>query len=853
MVLGACLLAGGAAGVAHATAPLARLSPPLSTPWTAGISRTAPLAEYPRPQLTRPDWENLNGQWQYETSPHRSSPPFGRDLAQTILVPFPVQSALSGIARGDTVGWYRRTFTIPSAWRHRHVVLNFGAVSWASTVWVNRRLVGTHRGDYDAFSLDITRALSRRGPNELVVGYVNPVGGGGEPVGKQALGPPSSILHSANSGIWQTVWLEPVSSSRITALKLTPELPHSRLRVDPTLLTDQRGVTLQAQARAGPRLVASGQVPAGRSLNLEIPHPQLWSPDHPYLYTLQLQLLDRHRRVLDRVASYFGMRSITLGRLGGQTRILLNGHFLFQTGGLDQGYWPDGQYTAPDAALRADVLTAKTLGYNMLREHEKVQPDRWYMWADRLGLLVWQDMPSMPLINPHPPSAAARSEFRQELSRIIIQLRSHPSIVTWVPFNEGWQQFDLDGITRAVRTLDPSALVDSQSGGANCCAAQESRLSDIRDTHLYTGPFAVAPDSRASAIGEYGGILPFPPRGHRWPGTLYSIGSPAVEWPVSDSSAAVEAQYAMLASEARHGGLSAAIFTEFGAYEQELGIVAYDRRAFSLNPRFVARLNGQLIAAAVSAPARGREKVPPASSGFWPLNEGRGSAVPNLVSPAHPLLLANRSGWTRGPHGRPALILRGAGAAAATLAPVIDTARSFTVSAWLRSDQVGQSASGVSQLSAPGSGFSLGIETQRGRQAAAVPGQWSSGIAPPALRSSWSLLTPNGASCAIAACAVRANLHYGDGRIGVGTGVWRYVTGVFDAGRRTVSVYVDGQPQDLEHTPGLPPGTGPLIVGAGTAVYAAQDSLRGAITQLRTYARALTPAEIWQLYRAESR
>ncbi len=766
-------------------------------------------------------------------------------------MPFPVQSALSGIARGDTVGWYRRTFTIPPAWSDRHVVLNFGAVSWVSAVWVNRRLVGTHRGDYDSFALDITRALNRHGLNELVVGYENPVGAAGEPVGKQSAGVPNAIFHSANSsGIWQTVWLEPVSAHRITDLELTPDLPHRQLAIDAAVL-GSRGLRLRVQALAAGRSVAEAEGPAGRLLSLAIPRPQLWWPDHPYLYTLKLQLLDR-TGIVDRVGSYFGMRSVTLGRIGGQTRILLNGRFLFQSGALDQGYWPDGLYTAPDAALRADVQTAKTLGYNMLREHMKVESDRWYMWADRLGLLVWQDMPSMSPGTPHAPTATAQTEFRRELTRIVIQRRSHPSIVTWVPFNEGWQQFDLDGVTRQVRALDPSALVDTQSGSANCCDALESRFSDIRDTHLYTGPFAAPPDTRASAIGEYGGILPFPPIGHRWPGTLYSIGSPAVEWPVSDSSGALEEQYSMLGSEARNGGLSASIFTEFGDYEQELGIVAYDRQAFSLDPRFVRRLNSQLIAAASLSVVRGRQKVPAASSGFWPLNEGQGSAVPDTLSSAHPLLLANGARWTPGPRGDLALVLPGGAPAAATLAPVIDTAQSFTVAAWLRSDLTGQSGSAVSQMSGQGSAFSLGVETDRGPEVQALQGQAASGIAPPAFRSSWSFLTPNQPSCSVQACTVRTNLHYGDGRNGVRTGTWHYVAGVFHAATSTVSIYVDGQPQDVEHTGGLPAASGPLIVGAGTSAYAAQDSLRGAITQLRTYARALTPAEVWQLYRAAS-
>ncbi len=849
-VLAACLPGCLAPPSASATAPLQHRPAVLNTPWTGRVSTVAPLPEYPRPQLQRRSWQNLNGRWQYERALPRQRPPFGQSLAETILVPFPVQSQLSGIERPDLAGWYRRTFRVPRAWGGQHVVLNFGAVSWLSSVYVNRKLVGIHRGDYGAFSLDITRAL-RRGSNELVVGYLNPAGGAGEPVGKQALAPPSGFLHSANSGIWQTVWMEPVAPAHVTGLELTPDLGRHRLLVS-AAVSGGRGTVVAVQALAGARVVASAQARAGHAISLSIPRARLWWPSDPYLYGLRVTVL-RRRHALDQLNSYFGMRSVTLGRVAGARRILLNGRFIFQTGALDQGYWPDGLYTAPtDDAMRFDVQSAKRLGYDMLREHAKVQSDRWYLWADRLGMLVWQDMPSMAITTPHAPTRAARAEFRRELSEIVVQRRSHPSIVTWIPFNEGWQQFDVSGVARQVKRLDPMALVDGQSGSANCCAAQESATSDIRDTHLYTGPFAVPGDRRASVVGEYGGVLPLPAPGHRFPGTLYSIGNPAAEWRLGEVTGVIRRQYEMLGVEMRTEGVSGAIFTELGAYEEELGLVSYDRQTFTIPPGFMAKLNARLVAASLRLGSRrpGRAVVPSGSTGRWPLDEGHGASGRDASGHGHPLSLQPGASWTAGPHGRAALALPGHGAAAVAPATVIETTHSFTVSAWLRSAVLGESASAVSELGTDGSSFSLGIETERGALVQARPGEISSHRLVGTLRTRWTFLVPQNPSCTPLACAVRANTHYDDGRLGVRPGTWHLVTGVFDRRTGTVSVYVDGEPEDVEHVDEMPPSRGPLTVGAGTAVYGPQDSFLGAISGLRTYGRPLTPDEVWQLYRA---
>ncbi len=817
------------------------------------MSTVAPLPDYPRPQLERADWLSLNGRWQYQRARVGEAPPLRQNLAQTILVPFPSQSALSGIEREDRAGWYRRAFRVPHSWSGRHLLLNFGAVSWAARVYVNGRLAGTHRGDYDSFSLDITHLVSQRGANELVVGYVNPIGSAGEPVGKQIVGAPYAIYHTASSGIWQTVWLEPVGAVHVKHLDLRPDLRRNRMIVTATTTAPVGGSSVIAEAFAGKRLVASAVGRPGRPLALAIPHARLWSPTDPFLYGLRIRLLGGGGITEDQVQSYFGMRSVSLGRVGGAVRILLNGHFLFQTGALDQGYWPDGMYTAPtDAALRFDIESAKRLGYNMLRMHVKVEADRWYYWADKLGMLVWQDMPNLPVAGVSTvPTAAAQAEFRRELSAVVAERASHPSIVVWVPFNEGWGQFALGSITRQVRALDPTRLVDTQSGSANCCAAIESPSSDIRDSHLYFGPFAVAPDRRASVIGEYGGVIPFAPAKDRWPGTPTSIGSPASSWPPANIVSLLRAQYAELALELRIRGLSAAVFTELGAYEQELGIVSYDRRVFTLSPFLLRALNHSLIsaserAAGLRAPGA---SIPRGTSGLWRFDEAGGASAGDASGYRHPLTLSGGAGWTRGVRGG-ALSITGAGQQASTDGPVIDTRRSFTVSAWLNSALARQSGSAVSEPGTTGSSFSLGIATE-GPSPGERAGSVAIGKPLPPQRTWWTLVVPAGTGCPASSCGVQASLHYDDGRYSPVAGSWHDVTGVYDAAGATTALYVDGIPEDVEHVFGLPAASGPLTVGAGLSDYAPTDTFVGSIDELRTYARALSPTEVWQLYKAQ--
>jgi Concanavalin A-like lectin/glucanases superfamily/Glycosyl hydrolases family 2, sugar binding domain/Glycosyl hydrolases family 2 len=847
-VLGMLALAGVLAPPAAATAPYVEQFPPLLTPWTRSVSTTAPLPEYPRPQLERSNWLSLNGQWEYEQGQQGEAPPFGRDLAQTILVPFAPESPLSGIEREDDWGWYRRQFTVPASWHGQHVLLNFGAVSWQARVYVNGKLAGSHVGDYDSFSLDITGLLNASGPNELVVGYYDPIGAAGEPVGKQRSGVPRSIFHTPASGIWQTVWLEPVSPEHVTALDLVPDLADGTLTVTATVTGGSAGRVI-ASALAGNAVVATGSGRPGRAFSIRIPVPHPWSPSDPYLYGLRLELVGARGQPPDQATSYFGMRSIALGRVGGATRILLNGQFVFETGALDQGYWPDGVYTpSADEAIRADILAAKNLGYNMLREHQKLEPDRWYYWADKLGILVWQDMPSMRAPGTG-PTAAEETEFRRELAAIVAQRRSDPSIVAWVPFNEGWDQFDPSGLVSEIKGLDPSALVDSNSGSANCCSGIEAANTDVHDTHLYSGPFSVPADGRATVIGEYGGVLAYPPAAHRWPGVLTSLGSSVQAWGAPPVESFLRAQYSELRQEMRVRGLSGAVFTELSGYEDELGILTYDRAAYTISPPLVRSLNASLIASSqrISDLSPQEPAIPPGTTGLWTFDQNQGSVAYDGSGYGHTLTLAGGAGWSQDSTGG-ALRISGPGQYAFSAAPLIDTSRSFTISAWLNYAAPGESGSAVTEPGPDGSSFSLGVET-----AALGPGGKPGAGGLPGKGTRWTFIVPNGSKCTAAQCGVRANMRYNDGRGDPAPGRWHQVTAVYDRGSATIRLYVDGVPEDVEHVWGIPPETGPLLVGAGAGNYGQADTFIGSIRGLRIYSRSLAPGEVWQLYGAGSR
>ncbi|MFO7250591.1 MAG: PA14 domain-containing protein [Actinomycetes bacterium] len=542
----------------------------ISTKWAKKVNPNRPLPEYPRPQLTRKDWSNLNGVWEFAPAREGEDPPFGRTLPERITVPFPVESTLSGINRHEDRMWYRRTFTVPASWAKKgRVLLHLDAVDYEAVVYVNGTQVGSHKGGYDRFTVDVTDALRPHGQQELIVYVADPSDRDRQALGKQHLNP-QSIWYTTTSGIWQTVWLEPVPEAYISGLRTTPDVPGKALKATVTAEGEAAEVTLTARAKG--RVVGTVSGAPGTELTLPVPDPILWTPENPFLYDLEVTLKDARGRTLDKAGSYFGMRSISIGKVDGMNRILLNGEPVFHFGPLDQGFWPDGIYTAPtDEALRFDLEQIKNFGYNAVRKHVKVEPDRWYYHADRLGLLVWQDMPSRFAAR----SAEDNAQFEAELKRIMDQHHNSPSVVMWVPFNEGWGQYDQARIADQVKAWDPSRLVNNMSG-INCCGAVDGGNGDVADYHIYVGPGdPPAPTGdRATVLGEYGG-LGLLVVGHSWSGGGWGYqGEP-------DANALTN-HYLQLNEQLKRlrscKGLSAAIYTQITDVEIEVnGLLTYDR------------------------------------------------------------------------------------------------------------------------------------------------------------------------------------------------------------------------------------------------------------------------------------
>lgn len=563
----------------------------LRTPWADKVSPANAHPEYPRPQLTRDKWKNLNGTWEFAGAKAGEQPPTGKKkLGEKILVPYPVESQLSGIERHEDRMWYKRTFTVPADWQvhgTRRLQLNFDAVDWQAVVYVNGKKVGEHKGGYDRFSLDVTDALKENGGlQELIVGVYDPTdsaGGENPPIGKQRLDP-SGIWYTPSSGIWQTVWMEPVGRDRAEDVKTTPDLANRSVSVSVRGVRD--GVPVTAVAYDGSREVGRASGTGGKAFSVPVPRPHLWTPDDPHLY--QLKVTVGRGSDTDRVGSYFGMRSVEVKTVNGKQRILLNGKPEFLMATLDQGFWPDGLHTAPtDNALAYDLKVHKQLGYNSVRKHIKVEPDRWYYWADKLGLMVWQDMPAMNTVNP---SAAARTEYEHELKEMILQHDSHPSVVMWVTFNEGWGQYDQARIADYAKSLDPTRLVNNMSG-LNCCGAVDGGNGDIADAHGYPSPQVPQADGRRALVsGEYGGLgLGVP--GHAFPVQMTYVGvTPETYTDVYlDRLKEVEQLAACK-------GSNGAVYTQITDVEGELnGLLAYDRKVLKADTKRLHAAHEALI------------------------------------------------------------------------------------------------------------------------------------------------------------------------------------------------------------------------------------------------------------------
>ena len=566
---------------------------PLLTKWSRDVRPEAPLPEYPRPQMVRSEWLNLNGLWQLSLGLGKpgESPPVGQTLDQQILVPFPVESALSGVMKHSDRLWYRRTFTVPPAWAGRRVLLHFGAVDWESTVYVNGKKMGTHRGGYDAFSHDVTDALKPEGDNELIVRVLDPTDAGTQPRGKQVANP-GGIFYTPTTGIWQTVWLEPVArEASIARLKIVTDVDNKRVEVTPEIVGDAGGMTLRVTVLRGNTTAgATRTVRPTEATSVDLGGAQLWTPAKPFLYGLTVALF-RDGKTVDSVSSYFGMRKVEVSKDDkGVNRIKLNGKPIFLVGPLDQGFWPDGLYTAPtDEALKYDVEVTKQLGFNMTRKHVKVEPDRWYYWCDKLGLLVWQDMPSGDKsISPSQPdivrSPESARQYDAELKAMIDGLQAHPSIMTWVVFNEGWGQFDTRRVADWTKQYDPTRLVDAASGWAD-----RAGVGDVHDLHSYPRPSAPPlEDGRAGVLGEFGG-LSLGVDGHTWTSKIWGYAGTA-------STAELTRKYERLLREGwdmKGGqGLNALVYTQLTDVETEAnGLLTYDRAVIKVDLHRVAAVN----------------------------------------------------------------------------------------------------------------------------------------------------------------------------------------------------------------------------------------------------------------------
>lgn len=540
---------------------------PLMTRWAKDVDPNAPLPEYPRPQMKRDKWMNLNGLWQFAQAAEGEKAPIGNDLAERILVPFPVESALSGVMKRADRVWYRRTFDVPADWKGQRVLLHFGAVDWESTVWVNGKEMGVHRGGYDGFSYDITDALKSSGSQEIVVGVFDPTDEGDQPLGKQRK-KPEGIWYTPITGIWQTVWLEPAPDTRVKSLKMVPDVDNGVLRLT---VEGSRPASVKAVAKDGSEVVATVTGRAGTEIEVPVKNARLWTPETPVLYTLRITLED-NGRTLDTVDTYFGMRKVSVEKdEKGINRLFLNGKPVFHNGPLDQGFWPDGLYTAPtDEALKYDIEITKELGFNTSRKHVKVEPARWYYWCDKMGLLVWQDMPSA-----HNRTMESRKQYETELRQMVKGLWNHPSIVMWVVFNEGWGQYDTVRVTRETEKLDPSRLVNNASGWTDAGAG------DVMDIHVYPGPDSPAPEEkRAAVLGEFGGLALQVPD-HMWTKEFWGYAG------VPNSEALTERYerlYRRVWRLKEMPGMSASIYTQITDVETECnGLLTYDRAVIKVD------------------------------------------------------------------------------------------------------------------------------------------------------------------------------------------------------------------------------------------------------------------------------
>ncbi len=575
----------------------------LMTRWVSKIDPEKPLPKYPRPQLRRKEWLNLNGLWDYAIRPKEQN--YIDSFEGKILVPYPIESALSGVKRKldpKQKLWYHRTFTVPDSWKQKKILLHFGAVDWETTIWINESLVGVHKGGFTPFYFEISKYLKKGEDNELVLSVWDSTDKGHQEHGKQSL-KPNIIFYTAVSGIWQTVWLEPVLDTYFESLTMIPNIDNETLNLKVNIIGSQKNDVIHTIILEKEGQLITDHETTEKEILFKIQSPKLWSPDSPYLYDIIVEII-RNNLILDKVKSYFGMRKIALGRNMKDIKVIeLNNKPLFQYGTLDQGYWPDGLYTAPtDDALKYDIEITKELGFNLIRKHVKIEPARWYYHCDKLGILVWQDMPNgehwsvlkhikMKLISEKRFKGKrkdyTKKNYYNMLKTMINLLYNSPSVIVWVPFNEGWGQFDTEKVVDTVRNLDSSRLINNASGWF------DKGVGDIRDIHNYPDPkMPNKLEGRAAVVGEFGG-LGLEVEGHMWK----SKGK-FVYKNLQDQHKLLNRYKKMISKLILliENGLCAAIYTQITDVEYEInGLLTYDREIIKMDKGKLRKLNLNLF------------------------------------------------------------------------------------------------------------------------------------------------------------------------------------------------------------------------------------------------------------------
>ena len=582
----------------------------IKTKWAEEVSPANAHPEYPRPQMVRPDWKSLNGLWDYAITPKTAACPEVFD--GKILVPFAVESSLSGVGKTftpDDALWYKTVFTVPSTWKDKRLSLNFEAVDWKADVYINDIQIGTHTGGYTHFSFDVTPYL-KKGSNTLVLRVTDSTDDNFQPRGKQVK-KPSGIWYTAVSGIWQSVWIEPVAPAHVTDFNVVSNIKENSIDVTVDAAGTREGDIIQVTLREGGvgystetgqtgKVVAKGMTIPGGKTTLTLAEPKLWSPDSPYLYGMDIEVV-RAGKTIDKVKSYTAMREIAAYRKNSNTKLMgINGEAIFQLGPLDQGWWPDGLYTAPtDEALRFDVQKTKDFGFNMIRKHIKVEPDRWFYYCDQIGIVVWQDMPSFAGSKKwgmyyygegedYPATAEAKANYYKEWGEIMNQVKKFQCVVVWVPFNEAWSQFDTKNVVAFTKRIDPTRLVNQSSGGN-----WEQGVGDILDNHHYPYPaFRMWDKDMINVLGEYGGIG-LPLQGHLW---QEDRNWGYVQYKNGDEVLAEYTDFAEQLKQLIKQGCCAAVYTQTTDVEGEVnGLMTYDRKVIKMDEKKLREVNLGII------------------------------------------------------------------------------------------------------------------------------------------------------------------------------------------------------------------------------------------------------------------